>query len=141
MRVTRGVADSGDPCLGTVSPDGLVLAGPRYVAGRSAPMTTGVVCEERAGIQCGAGDNPESWTCVRLGADGAPCNYSTTCASKQCLTSEGSEAGFDRPGTCTKRVPAGQTCQDYVSRALCDEASFCRYNDDPNLPGGTCESR
>jgi hypothetical protein len=141
MRLTRGVAGSEDQCLGTVSPDGVIFAGPRYVVGRAAPVTTGAVCEEHAGLQCGQTNDIESWTCLPLRADGAACSYSTTCASKKCLTSDGSEAGFDRPGTCTKRVPAGQTCNDFVSPALCDDASFCLDNDDPNVSGGICEPR
>ena len=141
MRVKRGEAGNSTPCLGTVTPDGLIIAGPSYVAGQHQPLTTGVVCEEHAGIQCGPGDNPASWTCQQLSADGAACTYSTTCASKKCLTSEGVEAGFDRPGTCTERVPAGRICEDYVSHAVCDAATFCHDNGDPNQPGGICEPK
>jgi hypothetical protein len=141
MRLALGEAGSEEQCLGAVSSEGLILAAPRYVLGRDAPVTTGVVCEEGAGLQCARETDLESWTCLPLSADGAACNYSTTCASKQCLTSEGSEAGFDRPGTCTKRVPAGQVCNDSISRALCDDKSFCLDDEDASDASGTCESR
>jgi hypothetical protein len=141
-RLHRGKADSSEPCLGSVTPDGLVAAGPSYPVGMNAPLTTGSVCEERIGIQCGPGNNPASWTCQRLSTAGAACDYSITCASGQCLTSEGVDVDLSSdPGTCTQQVPAGQPC-DSTPPAVCDASSFCHdaMNAD-GLPGGVCETK
>jgi hypothetical protein len=59
--------------------------------------------------------------------------------------SDGTDASFGHPGTCTKRVPAGQTCDDYSSGApptLCDAATYCEDHDTsgtcvPKLPAGS----
>ena len=142
LRLHRGSADSKEPCLGTMTPDGVITAAAATVAGMNQPLTTGSVCEERSGLQCGPGNNPASWTCQRLGAAGAACEYSSTCASRQCLTSDGSDVDLSSdPGTCTKQVPAGQSCDEESSPAVCDASSFCHYPDGALLPGGTCETK
>lgn len=142
IRLTRGVAGSRERCLGTVSPDGLLDAGPMDVTGQAKPVTTGPVCEERAGLVCEPGDNLALWTCQPLTADGATCNYSTYCASRQCLKSDGTDASYDQAGTCTTRVPVGQVCADNVTHALCDAASYCQdTGNDPFVPGGICVAK
>jgi hypothetical protein len=145
LRLSPGKAGTSEPCLGDVTPDGIIFAAARTVAGSEVPISTGVVCERRKGLYCGPGNDPTSWTCQAQSADGSSCQYDSTCASNQCLTSEGVDASFDHPGTCTKRVPAGQTCADYYSGAaltICDAASYCQAQDMagvcmPKLPAGS----
>src|SRR5690606_1493296 len=64
-------------------------------------------------------------SCLPLIEDGAPCEHSTTCQSRECLTESGSDASSTRPGTCTPRVPPGQPCGGLVQRALCDDTGYC----------------
>lgn len=139
LSLTRGVAGGKERCLGTITHEGLIAAAAMDVAGQEKPVTTGPVCEDRAGLVCAPGADPAFWTCQPLTPDGATCNYSTYCASKQCLRSDGTEASYDHAGTCTRRVTSAQVCGDNVTHALCDATNYCQdTSDDRFMPGGVC---
>lgn len=138
LRLSPGKAGTSTPCLGDVSTDGIIIAAARTVPTSPVPISTGVVCERRKGLYCGPGNDPTSWTCQTQGGDGSSCVSDIMCVSAQCLPIDGGVfASTDHPGTCTKQVPAGQTCDDYYSGApptLCDAATYCQDHD----MAGTC---
>ena len=138
LRLSPGKAGTSEPCLGDMSTDGFIIAAARTVATSQVPISTGAVCERRKGLYCGPGSDPTSWTCQAQGAGGSICQSAIMCASGECLPSDGGVfASSDHPGTCTKQVPAGQTCDDYYSGApptLCDAATYCQEHD----MAGTC---
>jgi hypothetical protein len=137
LRMTPGKAGVAgtERCLGTMTPDGLIFSAPASVAGQTAPITTGLICEDRAGLYCGPVSNVFAplWTCLPKVADGAACDYSTTCASGECLPTDGSfEANYEHPGTCTRRAATGQGCGNAAETSLCVDDGYCDYSDEAN---------
>lgn len=132
-----GVAGT-ERCLGTMSPDGLIFSAPASVAGQTAPITTGLLCEDRAGLYCGpvSNDFAPLWTCQPKLPDNATCYYATTCQSGECPPTDGGiDASYEHPGICTRRAATGQGCSDEDGTTLCVDGSYC------NGAVGVCETK
>lgn len=129
LRLERG--RPGDtPCLGHVLQNGTVAAvSYAYPIVDPRPVASGVVCEARAGLYCGPGDNPPYDSCLPLIEDGASCEHSVTCQSRECRTETGGDPSSLNPGICTPRVPPGQPCNG-SPRTICDDTGYCQSTDD-----------
>ena len=134
LRMASGTAGDGT-CVGQMTADGVIVSAPFYRAGQTEPpVTSGVVCEQRADLYCEATDDARTSKCQQLRADGASCVLPMTCASQSCLTADlGSPSTSGEPGTCTNRVPAGEACLSSGAPAVCDDASACE--------NGTCTAK
>jgi hypothetical protein len=129
VRMAHGKAGDGT-CLGDASDEGVIIAAPASQAPPLPSITTGVLCERRAGLYCMFAQDKALQTCTPLRAGGVACDYSRTCASKVCYNGDSTQGGLT--GTCLSHVSAGQTCGD-VPTTACDDASYC--NGDGITPG------
>jgi hypothetical protein len=135
IRVAPGEAGEGT-CLGDVSDEGVIVAAPASEPAPLPPISTGVVCERRAGLYCSLSEDNALQTCAPLRAGGATCDYSRTCASNDCYN--GDTTAGDLVGTCTSLVSAGQACNLDVPTSNCDGASYC---DDNGTRSGLCVAK
>jgi hypothetical protein len=142
LRMARG--EAGDAtCLGDVSDLGIIVAAPEFQAAPLPPITTGVLCERRAGLYCAVTPDPAQQACAPLRAGGVACDFSRTCASSRCYNGDNTQGTVT--GTCTSLVPAGQPCGGSAPPATaCDAASYCLTDITtlaglcmPRLPGGS----
>jgi hypothetical protein len=147
LRVASG-QEGDEPCLGAVLEDGSLLAGAlRGSDATGGTIASGYVCERRKGLYCGPESDraPEHWNCRPVVEDGGACEANLMCASGECRTKSGSSPSSSNLGTCTRRVPVGQTCEDFTERTICDAAGYCKSVDETSqvcvtkqLPGSNC---
>lgn len=122
IRMARGRAGDAT-CLGDVNDVGFIVAA---LASQPPPLpsiTTGVVCERRAGLYCSFAEDKTMQTCSALGTGGAVCDFSRSCASGECYGGDSTSGGLT--GTCTPTATVGQRCHLDPPRTLCDETSYC----------------
>ncbi len=146
LRLARG--EAGDAtCLGDVSDLGVIIAAPGFQVAPLPLITTGALCERRAGLYCATTPDLAQQACAPLRAGGVACDFSRTCASGSCYDGDNTQGTVT--GTCTSLVPAGQACGVSAPRATaCDAASYCFTDTTTNasiciarLPGGSsCDS-
>jgi hypothetical protein len=118
LRLTPGQAGDGI-CLGNVDVDGTISAAPASVPGTNQIISTGVVCERRAGLHCTFLSDPTTQACQPLAAGGAACSNidPLACASKTCTAPLGQTSD-----SCAAIASAGQSCG---ADTVCDDSSYC----------------